>query len=204
MEESSRETPVIQMELSVTKPIPGGLAPAMGTWTVGLLAMLLAAPGCKDSKPYPTAKAPPTLEGLDASSGTARDDEDDEDEQDDETAPAPRPRWHRKPSARADTINGHPKGPKAAAFNAVVRSAYGKANACFAARIQALGKGPLTMQVRITVGNDGKVRLAKVVSGIKDPQVRACVLSVFRGLRFPAYEGPDVSQVVPLTVVRAQ
>ncbi len=168
-----------------------------------MLALWLPTMGCKDSKPYPTAKAPATLKGLDGGRGQAGDrDEDDEDR--DEPRRKAQPSWRKPSRGRVDTINGHPKGPKAGAFNAVVRSAYAKANACFAARIKALGKGPLTMNVRITVGNDGKVRLARIIDGVKDQQVRACVLGVFRALEFPAYEGPEVSQVVPLTVVAAQ
>ena len=170
-------------------------------------AAVLTSAGCK--KGPPTEKAPPTLKNLDRTdNGANQDDEDDtEGEADEAPAPArqPKVRWSR-PAGRANTntINGHPEGPDPAKFNAVVRSAYPKANECFASRIQALGKGPHTLNVRISVANNGSVREARIAGGVKDAQVRSCVLSVFRGLKFPAYQGPEVSQVVPITVVQAQ
>ncbi len=173
-----------------------------------IVAAVLGATGCK--KGPPTAKAPPTLKNLDTTDkGASQEDEDDMDDEEADEAPAParRPkvRWSRPASrANTNTINGHPKGPDPAKFNAVVRSAYPKANECFASRIQALGKGPHTLNVRISVANNGSVREAKIAGGVKDAQVRSCVLSVFRGLKFPPYQGPEVSQVVPITVVQAQ
>lgn len=97
----------------------------------------------------------------------------------------------------APTINGHPKGPKADVFNAVINSSFPRVNRCFAAQMSKMGPGRKSMKVRIVVSNSGSVKAAKVVSGMNNGAVRSCILNTMKSLKFPSYEGSEVKQVVP-------
>jgi len=188
--------------------------------------------GCKKGPSVPTESAPATLTNVNVAALTAKkkpelDDQDDEDEPDepnDQNTPKvrPRPQWSLGATTSPDTkvamapdmgpktyhgtlaptINGHPKGPKAAVFNRIINATFPRINACFAARIQAMPTGRSSIQVRLVVGNNGKVKSTAVAGGIADQAVRSCVTRVLSSTVFPAYQGPEVSQVVPFTFVR--
>ncbi|MCD6499491.1 MAG: AgmX/PglI C-terminal domain-containing protein [Deltaproteobacteria bacterium] len=201
-------------------------------WTMALIGFALTMggqTGCQKGPSVPTESAPATLTNVNIAALTAKkkpelDDQDDEDEPDDQDRPKvrPRPRWSigakTSPDAKAamapgmgpktyhgtlaPTINGHPKGPKAEVFNRIINATFPRINSCFAARIQAMPTGRSGIQVRIVVGNNGRVKSTTVAGGIADQAVRSCVTRVLSSTVFPAYQGPEVNQVVPFTFVR--
>lgn len=178
--------------------------------------------GCKDEPRYPTAKAPPTLKNISKNRAKAADQDDDDD---DEGPSRPYDRAHRPPTHRpqesrgkparstaetgararsftlqgARTINGHPKGPKAEVFNAVMNSVMPRVARCFQDQADNLGDKSF-VNVRLRVARNGRVGETTVVSGTSNPKVRSCVTSAIKGLVFPVYEGPEVTQVVPFAV----
>ncbi len=163
-----------------------------------ILSLALAISGCRRRSSSPAPAAPSVPRAVDD------DLEDEEGDEQEPAKPAPPTEIGRQQPRRANTINGRPKGPKAADFNRVVQSAYGKIHQCFLARLAVLKEKTPGIQVRIVVGNRGRVVRAEVVGGVADSQVRSCVLSVLRALKFPAFEGPAVSQVVPFSLVRME
>lgn len=192
--------------------------------SVVLLSML--AMGCDDSKRYPTAPAPKTLKIAPMAAMPATDpDEDDELDEDDDEGPKRRrnpstgaggsttpvtlgggggPAWevgngrHRAQPSQQGTINGHPQGPRAEVFNAVVNNAFSSALGCFA---QATTDQTMAFRVRMTVGNEGVVEESRVVEGPPIPKVRSCLEGVVKRLTFPAFQGPKVTQTVPFAAV---
>lgn len=101
-----------------------------------------------------------------------------------------------------ESINGHPNGPKAEVFNAVVNSAFPRVSSCFQAQMDNLKGDQPSVRVRITVANSGEVSEASVVGGTDNASVRSCTLSALKSLRFPAFEGRPVSQVVPFALLK--
>jgi outer membrane biosynthesis protein TonB len=185
------------------------------------LSVVAGSVGCKD-KP-PTSTAPPTLTNINRENlggGETSDDEEylDDDELDE---PVGRPRFRpmtrgssnlktpsgKKPGRpahtgrKAATINGHPQGPKAEVFNAVINSAFPRASRCFARQTGRLKPGRNTLKIQISVSREGSVESARVTSGISNEDVRSCVTRVMRSLKFPSYEGKEISQSIPLTYV---
>jgi hypothetical protein len=183
-----------------------------------ILAGCLVMAGCGESKSYPTAPAPKTLKVKPPPpkrpmTAEDPDDEDDEDIDDGESPPRRRPNVGSTVAAGtmgpvtgnpmagmpAQTINGHPEGPRAEVFNAVTANAYGQAASCFAN--QPTGQTS-TYRVRLTVGNTGSVELAQVIAGPQVEAVRACLVRVVKRLTFPPYKGPKVTQTIPFTAIR--
>lgn len=191
-----------------------------------VVVMAVASGGCDDSKRYPTAPAPKTLKITPMSAtptmAPGADDDDDVDDDDGDVAPMRRPDPASGPrrvggganlgggiepgapltgggAGSTASINGHPKGPKAEVFNAVVNNAFANALACFA---KATSDQTLSFRVQMTVGNQGAVEEAKVVSGPELEEVRTCLLGVVQRLTFPPFEGPKVSQTIPFAAVR--
>lgn len=191
-----------------------------------LLAIGVAA-GCDEGKRYPTAPAPKTLKvaPMKAAPIMAMDADDDDDTDDDDGAPMRR----RDPSSAGmgttfvgsgsgagsapdmapgmdaprpgavASINGHPEGPKAEVFNAVVNNAFANALGCFA---KATSDQTLAFRVKMTVGNGGTVDEATVVSGPPMKPVRDCLEGVVKRLTFPPFKGPPVTQTIPFAAVR--
>ena len=170
----------------------------MALWFAGFSLVALGA--CRRSRP--SGSQPPTT-GQPARQAADEDLEEDEEELEETPRQGTRPLARPRSRARAaPTINGHPKGPRAEVFNRVVQSAFPRVQACFVARLAAIQAKAPSIQVHIEVGNSGRVVQARVVGGVTDPQLRRCVLDVFRSLRFPRFEGPAVSQTIPFTLVR--
>jgi hypothetical protein len=142
------------------------------------------------------------------------DDDDDDDGDDEGERPTARPGGLRnlgrgataapgaitpRPVPRVQTINGHPKGPKAAVFNAVTNNAMASAAPCFTPHVA--GGRTVSVVVRMTVGRSGSVQEATAVSGDESPTLRKCLCDVVRRLTFPAFEGPKVTKSIPFTAV---
>jgi hypothetical protein len=180
-------------------------------------ALVFLVPACKQGKSYPTApapksiKAPPPPErvaGMDA-------EEDDAEETPEPTRPlvgsdGPAGKGDPAPPSRASdprpgepptTINGHPEGPKAEVFNAVMNNAYGAAARCLTGPA-ASGDGPSSLQVQVEVGNSGQVTKVAVIGGSENAALRSCVTAVGKALPFPPFKGPVVVQTLPLTFFR--
>ncbi len=183
------------------------------SWLI-LLIFLLSA--CDSGKQYPTAPAPKTLHVKPAPDRRPKpmdsDDDDDDDDFDDEDdapramAPTPgsvRPGGTmmatRARPAGPKTINGHPQGPRAEVFNAVVNNAMRQASTCFAA--EPAGQ-TLSFRVQMTVGNSGSVDQAVVTAGPSKPKIRTCLVKVVKALTFPPFKGPKVTQTLPFTAIR--
>jgi hypothetical protein len=98
------------------------------------------------------------------------------------------------------TINGDPRGPRAAVFNQIVQAALPRLQACFDAA-KDLPNGQLTVTVHYVVeppGYTGAVR----ASGPAPQPVLDCCSRVFEGLQFPQFRGPKVEQNYPVTYVK--
>jgi hypothetical protein len=184
-------------------------------WIAALVA-LIGLVGCKEEKKYPTAKAPPTLKNINRPASADDDDADDDDDDDDE--PVRRPTTPRPPTARNKatgsggkhvftrkgpvSINGHPKGPKAEVFNAVLNSVFPRVTTCFQNEADRLQGDRPSIRVRIKIANSGAVSESSVVGGTDNAAVRSCVVSALKGLKFPSYQGRQIGQVVPFTYVK--
>ena len=182
------------------------------------LAVLLGLCGCKDKPKYPTAKAPPTLKNINrpAADDEGDDGEDDIDEGGDETPTArgsvSGPRHSTRPGAKkgltvfaakgAKTINGHAKGPKAEVFNAVLNSVFPRVSDCFQSQLDKLPGERPSIRIRVRIANTGKVSEATVVGGTDNASVRSCTVTALKSLKFPAYQGRPISQVVPFTLIK--
>jgi hypothetical protein len=186
-------------------------------WLLWGCALLLLVPGCKQGKSYPTAPAPKSIQAPPppepmAAMATEEDEDDDapasmqpqarSDEPSGEGDPSP-PARAGDPGAgdRPATINGHPEGPKAEVFNAVMNNAFGAAARCLTGPA-ATGDGPSALQVQVEVGPSGQVEKAEVQGGAENPSLRACVVGVVKGLTFPPFKGPKVVQTVPFSFYR--
>jgi hypothetical protein len=184
------------------------------------LAFLLSIPGgggCDSGKQYPTAPAPKTLDVKppgprpDPAPDEDLDDDEDLDEGGSDTrrirrggrrlprGPSVRVRERPRPGQGPKTINGHPKGPRAEVFNAVVNNAMASASRCFAT--EPAGR-TLSFRVKMTVANAGTVKAAKVTAGPNKPAIRKCLVGVVKALSFPSFEGDEVSQTIPFTAIR--
>ncbi|MDY0000133.1 MAG: hypothetical protein RBU30_02435 [Polyangia bacterium] len=191
-----------------------------------ILCLPLVLGGCDDTQKYPTAPAPKTLKvapmaamGSMASGSESEDDEGEDDEGEGSPRPVPEPMAGAAqglgvgapqgsggepalaPGAggQVATINGHPQGPRAEVFNAVVNNAFSSALSCFE---KASANQTLVFRVQMTVGNEGSVEEAKVVSGPELEDVRSCLVGVVKRLTFPSFQGPKVSQTIPFAAVR--
>jgi hypothetical protein len=183
-------------------------------WLVALLpALTLLGGACKETKKFPTAPAPKTItappppEPMAAMAPVADDGEED---------PPPAPRGPGPsgsltppgtplppmtgPAEAVRTINGHPEGPKAEVFNAVVNNAYGGAARCLASA--AGTNASVSLQVKMVVVPSGVVETAEVVAGAEDAALRGCLVGVVKALTFPPFKGPNVTQTLPFTLVR--
>ncbi len=186
--------------------------------------LALGSTGCKKGKQYPTAQAPPTIKDpppkpMKVVADDSDDDLDDDDDDDDDDVGTVRTGGTRRSrtanlgrdsnaramapmvirASRIQTINGHPKGPKASIFNAVTNNAMPNAAPCFAKAVS--GGRTVSVVVRMTVGNSGAVQSAKAVSGDRDPALRKCLCDVVKRLTYPAFEGPKVTRSIPFTAV---
>lgn len=174
---------------------------------------------CGKGKSYPTAPAPETLKQSPMNVMKATGDDIDLDDYDDSDVDTPRPSSRKstgRTTARSQpgrpmgvrsqapvmTINGHPKGPLAAVFNAVVNNAYTQAASCFANLPAKATSQTVAVRIRMTVINSGAVEKAAVLSGPKNKTLRSCLSGIVKGLTFPPFQGPKVSQTVPFTMVR--
>ena len=94
------------------------------------------------------------------------------------------------------TINGDPRGPRAAAFNRVVDGAMPQLRACFdGARLPA---GRLTVTVHYAVEPPGYTG-AITASGNAPQPVLDCCRHVVDALRFPEFRGSRVEEDLPFT-----
>lgn len=190
---------------------------------LGCTALAGLESGC-DDKPK-TSTAPPTLTNINRENLVRNPDGEDDDFEDDDFAderrsrvrsntddsvnlsrfrPAGRKRKtrpHEHEIKKAPTINGHPEGPKAEVFNAIINSAFPRVGRCFANQASKLRPGRNALRVDLTVANDGSVKSATVSAGISNSAVRSCVRSVVKNLKFPAFKGSEVKQSVPFTYV---
>ena len=188
--------------------------------TAVALAILLGLAACKDKAKYPTAKAPPTLKNINRPPVDDEGDEGDDDDEGGDEEPAAR-RTARGPSpgtARTrpgvkkapmvfsakgtKTINGHSKGPKAEVFNAVLNSVFPRVSDCFQSQLDRLKGDRPSLSIRVKIVNSGAVSEATVVGGTDNASVRSCAVTALKSLRFPAYQGRPISQVVPFTLVK--
>jgi hypothetical protein len=185
--------------------------PRSWSWLIAfvpVLALLVGA--CKDTQKYPTAPAPKTITAPPppepmAPMAPAADDDGEEDPPGPGapgtgTPPGTPLPAMTGPAEPPRTINGHPEGPKAEVFNAVVNNAYAGAARCLASAAGA--SGSLSLQVKMVVAPSGVVETAEAVGGAEDPTFRACVCGVVKALTFPPFKGRPVSQVLPFTLVR--
>jgi len=116
--------------------------------------------------------------------------------------PAPSPSVAEPPGPRmpdGGTINGDPRGPRAAAFNAVVAAAQPRLVDCFA-RVE-LPAGEWNVTVHYIVEPPGYTG-AVAPHGNAPRPVQDCARQVVEGLRFPEFHGPKVEQDLPITIQR--
>lgn len=94
------------------------------------------------------------------------------------------------------TINGDPRGPRAAAFNRVVAAAFPALRGCFDRA--GLGPGSVRVVAHYTVEPPGYTG-AVTVRGQAPEEALACCKGVIEGLKFPPFHGPKVAQDLPFT-----
>jgi hypothetical protein len=156
-----------------------------------LLAAAIASVGCRrhrhdtDSEAIPSSpppitappEAPPALEAP----------------------PAP-PAGAAAPMPPGGTINGDPRGPRAAEFNKIVQAALPRLQACFD-EAKDLPNGQLTVSVHYVVEPPGYTGAVSARGAAPQP-VLDCCRRIFENLQFPQFRGPKVEQDYPVTYVK--
>lgn len=101
----------------------------------------------------------------------------------------------------ANTVNGHPDGPKADDMNKVLKAGLPKMESCLnASKEVEVGKA-IAVEVKYKVGNDGKPTDI-VVKGPVSATVQSCLSSQVGALPYPAFGGPPVEHSFPLNYQR--
>lgn len=101
----------------------------------------------------------------------------------------------------ANTVNGHPDGPKADDMNKVLKAGLPKMESCLnASKELELGKA-IAVEVKYKVGNDGKPTDV-VVKGPVSATVQTCLSNQVGALPYPAFGGPPVEHSFPLNYQR--
>lgn len=99
------------------------------------------------------------------------------------------------------TLNGDPRGPRAADFNRVVDLALPRIGACFdAAKLPA---GEFGIVAHYTVEPPGYTG-AIAVRGTAPAAVQECVHGVVNSLKFPEFRGNKVENDLPYTIKRTE
>jgi hypothetical protein len=106
------------------------------------------------------------------------------------------PREDRPRMPDGGTINGDPRGPRAADFNAVFNAAMPALRDCFDR--EALGLGEIPIQMHLVVEPPGYTGDIKV-SGAAPKEALDCCRRVLERLEFPPFHGPKIERDLPFT-----
>ncbi len=119
--------------------------------------------------------------------------------------PPPRPPDFAAPPAQANTMNGHPNGPKQSDFEPMQGDAQRRVQTCLDAIPSgtALPGGIARLAIKYEVGNDGRPKDV-AVTGDAPTDVLACGKSAVESVQFPKFEGTSVRNAFNLTYSRAQ
>lgn len=99
------------------------------------------------------------------------------------------------------TINGDPRGPRAAEFNRVVDAAFPKLRDCLDRA--SLPAGSIRVVAHYTVEQPGYTG-AVTVRGDAPAEAIACCKGVIEALKFPEFRGPKVEQDLPFTYQKTE
>jgi hypothetical protein len=99
------------------------------------------------------------------------------------------------------TINGDPRGPRAADFNRVQSATLPRLRACFEGA--ELPPGDVPVVLRFVVEPPGYTGAVAVRANVPKP-IQDCCRNVISDLRFPEFHGPKVEQELTLTVQRRE
>ncbi|MDB4966553.1 MAG: hypothetical protein JWN44_2242 [Myxococcales bacterium] len=99
------------------------------------------------------------------------------------------------------TINGDPRGPRAAEFNRVLDGALKQLPSCFAG--PEVPAGDLAIKVHYVVEQPGYTG-GVTATGNAPKAALECARGIVEGLKFPQYRGPKVEQDLPFTLQKRE
>jgi hypothetical protein len=113
--------------------------------------------------------------------------------------PLGEPTLARKDAARmpdGGTINGDPRGPRAAEFNRVIEGALARMPSCFAS--PDIPAGDIAIKIHYFVEPPGYTGAVTATGNAPKPALD-CARGIVENLKFPQFRGPKVDQNLPFT-----